>query len=188
MTLLERGQYTFRMPIDDLSHVPYRVYTDSDLYGLEQERIFRGPTWNFLALECEIPNVGDYKTTYVGDAPIIVARTADGSIHAMVNRCAHKGALICYKQRGNVKEFSCVYHNWTYDLTGKLTGVAFSRGVGGKGGMPSDSRPDEHGPRRLRVEVFAGLVFGSLGEGAVPVEQYLGPDIAAKVRRVMKAP
>jgi phenylpropionate dioxygenase-like ring-hydroxylating dioxygenase large terminal subunit len=54
--------------------------------------------------------------------------------------------------------------------------------------MPADSRPDQHGPRQLRVEVFAGLVFGTLGANAVPVEQYLGPDIAAKVRRVMKAP
>src|SRR5215471_21158689 len=125
-------------PDDDLSHAPYRVYTDPDLYALEQERIFRGHTWSFLALECEIPNPGDYKTTYVGDAPVIVARGGDGAVNALVNRCAHKGALICYKPSGNVREFSCVYHNWTYDLTGRLTGVAFKRGVGGKGGLSGD--------------------------------------------------
>ena len=95
---------------------------------------------------------------------------------------------MCLKERGEAREIVCVYHNWTYDLTGKLTGVAFRRGVGGKGGMPADCRPDEHGPRQLRVEVFAGLVFGTLGANAVPVEQYLGPDITAKIRRVMKAP
>src|SRR5262249_56372035 len=66
--------------------------------------------------------------------------------------------------------------DWSSDVCSSdlLTGVAFRRGVGGKGGMPADSRPDEHGPRQLRVEVFAGLVFGTLGAGAVPVEQYLG--------------
>ena len=53
------------LPRDDLSRVPYQVYTDRKLYELEQKCIFRGPTWNFLALECEIPNAGDYKTTYV---------------------------------------------------------------------------------------------------------------------------
>src|SRR5437588_2698826 len=97
MSVIEGAFSSFTMPHDDLSHVPFRVYTDPELYALEQERIFRGPTWNFLALECEIPKPGDYKTTHVGDAPVIVVRAQDGTVHAMVNRCAHKGALICYK-------------------------------------------------------------------------------------------
>jgi anthranilate 1,2-dioxygenase large subunit/terephthalate 1,2-dioxygenase oxygenase component alpha subunit len=54
--------------------------------------------------------------------------------------------------------------------------------------MPADARPDLHGPRRLRVEIFAGLVFGTMSEQVAPVETYLGPEVAAKVRRVMKAP
>src|SRR3974377_413228 len=135
-----------------LAHTPYRAYTDPDLYALEQERIFRGTTWSFLALECEIPNPGDYKTTYVGDAPVIVARGEDGAVNAMANRCAHKGSLVCYKRRGNVREFMCVYHNWTYDLAGNLMGVAFKRGVGGKGGLAADFREERHGLERLGVE------------------------------------
>ena len=83
---MEGNLSSFAMPAGDLSHVPFRVYTDAELYAREQERIFRGPTWNFLALECEIPKVGDYKTTYVGDAPVIVVRGDDGRINAMVNR------------------------------------------------------------------------------------------------------
>ncbi len=82
----------------------------------------------------------------------------------------------------------CVYHNWTYDLTGKLTGVAFRRGIAGKGGMPSDCKPEEHAPRQLRIEIFAGLVFGTLGHATPPLEQYLGPDHVARIRRVMRAP
>src|ERR1700752_4860829 len=113
MSVTGNALSSFAMPRDDLSHVPFRAYTDPALYGLEQERIFHGPTWNFLALECEIPNPGDYKTTYVGDAPIIVVRGQDGRVNALVNRCAHNGALICYKRSGNVREFNCVYHNWT---------------------------------------------------------------------------
>ena len=88
MSVTEGRLSSFSMPPDDLSQVPFRVYTDQDLYAREQECIFRGPTWNFLALECEIPNVGDYKTTYVGDAPVIVVRGQDGDVNALVNRCA----------------------------------------------------------------------------------------------------
>src|SRR3546814_19739694 len=75
------------------------------------------------------------RSTVGGDAPIIVGRDEEGAVNAMVNRCAHKGSLVCYKPRGNVREMTCVYHNWVYDLRGKLTGVAFRRGVGGKGGQ-----------------------------------------------------
>jgi phenylpropionate dioxygenase-like ring-hydroxylating dioxygenase large terminal subunit len=77
--MIEGNLSSFSMPAGDLSHVPFRVYTDQDIYKLEQKHIFRGPTWNFLALECEIPNVGDYKTTYLGDAPVIVVLGPDES-------------------------------------------------------------------------------------------------------------
>ena len=60
----------FTWPHDDVSRVPYRVYTDPAIHAREQSRIFRGPTWNFLCLECELGEPGDYKTTFVGDAPI----------------------------------------------------------------------------------------------------------------------
>jgi phenylpropionate dioxygenase-like ring-hydroxylating dioxygenase large terminal subunit len=175
-------------PAEGLTRIPYWIYSDRDLYAEEQARIFRGDAWTFLCLEAELPGPNTFRVSNLGDMPVVVTRDKDGIIHAFENRCAHRGSLLCLKERGEAREIVCVYHNWTYDLTGKLTGVAFRRGVGGKGGMPADSRPDEHGPRRLRVEVLAGLVFGTLGANAVPVEQYLGPEITAKVRRVMKAP
>ena len=40
----------------DYSRVPYRLYHDPELYAREQEAIFRGPVWNYLALDAEIPN------------------------------------------------------------------------------------------------------------------------------------
>jgi anthranilate 1,2-dioxygenase large subunit len=186
--MIEGNLASFSMPAGDLSHVPFRVYTDQDIYELEQKRIFRGPTWNFLALECEIPNVGDYKTTYLGDAPVIVVRGHDGQVNAMVNRCAHKGALICYKQAGNVREFNRVYHNWVYDLSGKLTGVAFKRGVGGKGGLASDFDQANHGLERLRVETYRGLIFGTFSQETPEFLSYIGRELAANIDRVFIKP
>ncbi len=175
-------------PAEGLTRIPYWIYSDRDLYAEEQERIFRGDTWTFLCLEAELPRPSTFRTASLGDMPVVVTRDAEGVVHAFENRCAHRGSLLCLKQRGEAREIVCVYHNWTYDLCGNLTGVAFRRGVGGKGGMPADSRPDQHGPRQLRVEIFSGLVFGTMSEMVPPVADYLGPEIAAKVRRVMKAP
>jgi phenylpropionate dioxygenase-like ring-hydroxylating dioxygenase large terminal subunit len=176
-------------PAEGNTRVPYWVYQDEDLYALEQERIFRGATWSFVGLDAELPAPGDYKTTFVGDMPVVLARDESGTLRCFENRCAHRGALICMKDRGHAdKELACVYHNWTYDLAGNLTGVAFRRGIKGQGGMPADARPEQHAPRRLRVEVFCGLVFVTLSPETPAVAESLGPDVAARVRRVMKAP
>jgi phenylpropionate dioxygenase-like ring-hydroxylating dioxygenase large terminal subunit len=175
-------------PAEGITRVPYWVYQDEDIYAREQERVYRGATWNFLGLEAELTDPGDFKTTFVGEMPVVVSRDLEGSLRCFENRCAHRGALLCLKDRGNAKEIACVYHNWTYDLEGNLTAVAFRRGIQGKGGMLPDSNPESHAPRKLRVESFCGLMFGTLSDETPPVERYLGAEVAAKVRRVMKEP
>src|SRR3954468_3076880 len=175
-------------PAEGNTRVPYWVYQDEAIYRLEQEPIFRGATWNFVGLDSELPEIGDFKSTFVGDMPVVVARDERGTLRCFENRCAHRGALICMKERGHAKEFACVYHNWTYDLKGNLTGVAFRRGIHGRGGMPADAKPEQHAPRQFRVEVFCDLVFVTLSPDTPPVEKYLGAEIAGRVRRVMKAP
>src|SRR5215471_20420912 len=47
-------------PGDDPTVIPDWVYTDETIYAREVERIFHGPTWNYVALEAEIPNAGNY--------------------------------------------------------------------------------------------------------------------------------
>src|SRR5580693_769395 len=147
----------------DLTRVPFWVYRDQALMKLEQERVFEGPVWNFLCLEDEIANPGDWRATAVGQMPVVVARDTDGSIAAFENRCAHRGALICLDNAGKgARNFHCVYHAWRYDLRGNLASVAFQRGVNGKGGMPADFRLSDHGPRKLRTTTLLGLVFATL--------------------------
>jgi phenylpropionate dioxygenase-like ring-hydroxylating dioxygenase large terminal subunit len=168
-----------------LTRVPYWVYTEQDVLAAEQKRIFEGPVWNYLCLEIDIPNNGDYRTTFVGSMPVVVTRAEDGEYCGFENRCAHRGALICLEDGGSVQDFQCVYHSWRYDLRGNLRSVAFSRGVNGKGGMPPDFDMSCHGPRKLRVTTFCGMVFGTLSPDAPDFETWLGPEIVSRVRRVL---
>ena len=177
-----------RWPTEGNTRVPYWVYSDSEIYALEQERIFRGPSWSFLCLEAELAKPNTWRTSSLGEMPVVVTRDERGILHAFENRCAHRGALLCLKDRGQDRKIVCVYHNWTYDLEGNLTGVAFRRGLGGQGGMPEDCQPETQSPRKLRVETLAGLVFGTLSDAAPPLETYLGPEIIKRIRRVMRAP
>ena len=134
-------------PEEGLTRIPYRLFQDPRVYAAEQRGLFQGPLWNFLCLAVEVANPGDFCTTAVGDTPVVVTRDADGEIYAFENRCAHRGALITLEQRGHAKDFSCVYHAWTYDRQGNLIGVAFKDGINGKGGMPASFCMQDHGPQ-----------------------------------------
>jgi anthranilate 1,2-dioxygenase large subunit len=175
-------------PSNGLSEVPFRLYTDPEQYRLEQERIFKGPAWSYLCLEAELPEPGDWVATTVGETPVVATRGPDGAINAVVNRCAHRGNLLCVERQGRGKELKCIYHGWTYDLEGHLTGVAFEHGVKRQGGMPAEFRKDEHDLPRLRTGAVAGLVFGTFDTGAPSLDDYLGPTIIGGIRRVLNRP
>ena len=175
-------------PRTDYSRVPYRLYWDADIYRQELERIFYGPTWSYVGFEAEIPNPGDFRTSFLGDTPVIVNRDERGAVHVLVNRCAHRGAIVRREACGNATEHGCIYHRWLYRLDGSLQGVPFSRGHKGRGGLSADFDFAEHGLRRLRVESFCGVIFASFSESTEPVEQYLGERICLHLRRLMARP
>ena len=175
-------------PTDGVTRIPYWVFQREDVFQREQEKLLQGPIWNYLCLETDIPNAGDYRTTAVGTASIVVTRDNAGAIHAFENRCAHRGALIVLDEEGNKPQgFSCVYHAWSYDLEGSLNGIAFMRGMKGKGGgMPPTFRMSDHGPRKLRVATLFGLVFGSFSAETPDLKDYLGANIVARIARVLE--
>ncbi len=185
---MNMNEQTIHWKSPGLTRIPYGVYGDEDVLQTEQERIYRGPAWNYLCLEAELTGPGSYRTTFVGDTPVVVVLDDDGEIYAFENRCAHRGALIALEKSGKAENFQCVYHAWSYNRQGDLTGVAFEKGVKGQGGMPAGFCKEDHGPRKLRVARFSGLVFGSFSDDVPPIEEYLGPEICERVERVLHSP
>ncbi len=181
-------------PEESLARVPYWVYQDEANYRREMERLFEAATWNFVCLEADIPNKGDYRTNHVGIMPVIAVRAADGGINCFENRCSHRGALIAFDDGGNVgNQFRCVYHSWSYDLAGNLRGIAFERGINGpdgipRGGMPKDFCRDDFSPRKLRTTTLAGLVFATLSPDTPPIEEYIGAEVLGRLKRVLNRP
>ncbi|BDB26615.1 aromatic ring-hydroxylating dioxygenase subunit alpha [Cupriavidus sp. P-10] len=166
-----------RWPEDGLHYIPDWVYTSQAVHDLELQKIFRGRSWNYVALEAEIPHAGDFKRSYVGATPVVVSRAEDGSINVFENRCAHRGAEFCRHSQGNTKEFVCPYHQWSYDLKGNLQGVPFKRGVNRAGGMPKDFRNEDHGLVKLHVATRNGAIFASYAPDMESLEDYMTPEI-----------
>lgn len=170
----------YKWPADGFTRIPDWVYTSEEIYQREMERIFRGRTWNYVGLEAEIPQPGDFRRSYVGAVPVIFCRAGDGSIHVLENRCCHRGSEFCRDPKGNSTEFVCPYHQWTYSLKGDLIGVPFRRGLKGKGGMPETFRLEDNGLRTLKVAARGGVVFASFDDDIESLEAYLSEDIVTE--------
>lgn len=172
---------------DDPARVPSWIYSDPALFKREMEVFHHGATWNWVGLDCEVPEPGSYKRSWVGRRPVIVVRDKDGEINVLENRCAHRGTMVCWHNKGQAKDLICPYHHWSYDLKGNLLGLPFLRGAMGKGGMPREFDKKAHGLRRLRVERRGGTVWASYSEEAPSLEAFIGPEMLACIDRVFPA-
>lgn len=166
---------------DGISRIPFKAYTDPALHQRELERLFYRKHWCYVGLEAEIPNVGDFRRSVIGERSVIMVRDTDGQINVVENVCAHRGMQFCRARHGNQKEFVCPYHQWNYTLKGDLQGVPFRRGVrqDGKvnGGMPADFKTEDHGLNKLKVAVRGGVVFASFDHDVESLEDFMGPAI-----------
>jgi len=157
--------------------VDRKVYFDESIFFEEMQRIFKR-TWQLAAHESELNAPGDFVAVDIADQRLLVTRDKNGAINAFYNNCTHRGAALTMKRKGNCRSaFRCMYHGWSFDLTGKLTGMA---------------RPQQHvGPDKssydipqVRVEVFAGLVFVNLDPEAPSLAEYIA-DAAADVEGIV---
>jgi salicylate 5-hydroxylase large subunit len=170
--------------------IPVGVYTDGEIYRAELDRLFYRRHWCYVGLEAEVPNAGDFKTTFIGERGVILTRDPSGEIRVLENRCQHKGMRLVQAASGNfgpAKRIVCSYHQWCYKLDGGLVGVPYRSGVNGQGGYPQDFALKDHGLGRLQVASYNGIVFASFDPNVEPFANYLG-SIEPYFRRTFHGP
>lgn len=147
------------------------IFTNEDLFALEMKHIFES-NWVYLAHESQIPEINDYYTTFIGRQPIVITRDKTGALNAVINACAHKGAMLCRRKQGNKGSFTCPFHGWTFSNNGKLLKVKDAK---------TTQYPDQFGKdgshdltRVARFESYRGFLFGSLNADVAPLEEFLG--------------
>jgi phenylpropionate dioxygenase-like ring-hydroxylating dioxygenase large terminal subunit len=144
--------------------LPARCYYDEAIYRFEVENILK-KNWLCVGRWDWAEKPGDYFTTRMFDEPIVVVRDMDGQLHALINVCQHRWAQVVPNGSGNTKLFVCPFHSWTYNLDGRLRGVAVQNPPGFDSKncrMPS-----------LRLEVWEGFIFINFDPDAKPLAPQL---------------
>jgi len=152
--------------LEDRAHSS--IFTSPEIFEDELENIFtRG--WVYVAHTSEVPEPGDYVTRWMGRVPVLLVRDEDGAVRLFVNRCRHRGNMVCQYERGNSMYFTCPYHGYTYSSRGDLVGIPRADAYG-------DAYREEVTGLALvpRMSVYRGFVFASLAPGEMTLEEHLG--------------
>jgi phenylpropionate dioxygenase-like ring-hydroxylating dioxygenase large terminal subunit len=142
------------------------AYTSAGIFELEMRRLFE-ESWVYVAHESQIPRPGDFLTTRIGTQPVIVSRDRRGEVHVLLNRCRHRGSIVCRLAEGRAEQFVCPYHSWTYGTDGALLNRAQ------KDGYEAGADADALGLHAAASGSYRGLIFARLSGAGESLEQRL---------------
>ncbi|MCU1716927.1 benzoate 1,2-dioxygenase large subunit [Pseudomonas sp. 5P_3.1_Bac2] len=147
------------------------MFTDPRLFELEMQHIFEG-NWIYLAHDSQLPNNNDYLTVTMGRQPVFIARNKDGELNAFLNACSHRGAMLCRHKSGNRSSYTCPFHGWTFNNSGKLLKVKDPKDAGYPDSFNCAGSHDLS--KIARFESYRGFLFGSLNADVKPLLEHLG--------------
>jgi len=147
--------------------LPRPFYTDPDIFEMDLDNLFYRE-WLFAIPACEIPKTGNYVTLGIGAYPVLIVRGGDGEIRAFHNVCRHRGQRICSAAKGSAPKLVCPYHQWTFELDGRLL---YARDMG------ADFDAAAHGLKQVHCREAGGLVFVCVADQA-PDFDPLGSELA----------
>jgi Rieske 2Fe-2S family protein len=142
--------------------LPQEFYVDDEMFAADMQAVF-ATDWLFACNVAEIKRPGDYITLEVGGDSIIVLRNRDGEVKAFFNTCRHRGSRICLNESGRVNRLVCPYHQWVYELDGKLINARQ---------MPDGFDKSGYSLKPAAVEVICGMVYISLSDNPPSLDRY----------------
>jgi phenylpropionate dioxygenase-like ring-hydroxylating dioxygenase large terminal subunit len=126
-------------------------YRSEVVYRTELANVFFR-SWLWVGHVSQIPKPGDFFQYAIAEEKVIVVRSEDGTIKALINSCRHRGSRVCEEMAGHRKAFACPYHGWVYGTDGALKSARHMDA------MP-DFRKEDFGLRQARVAERFGLIF-----------------------------
>jgi choline monooxygenase len=157
----------------DAHTLPFAWYSDEETLRRERASIF-ARSWQYGGRAGQVDEPGSYLTTDAGGVPLLVTRTAEGELHAFLNVCRHRGAILT-EGCGRRETIQCHYHAWTYGLDGSLRAAPRSDREAG-------FEQEELSLVPASVGVWGPFLFVNPDPEAEPLADWLGdlPEILAR--------
>ena len=130
--------------------VPPRFYSDPAVFELEKQHLLKS-SWIPVGHISEVGKPGDYFTVDFCEEPVLVIRDRDNKLHALSNVCVHRNFPVAH-DRGNCNLLRCRYHNWIYDLDGRLRGAPLMENA-------RDFSARDWRLHEFHLEVWRGFIF-----------------------------
>ena len=145
--------------------IPTYRYTSPEFAQVEIEKVF-AKAWLVACSVDHVAEPGDYFEYRAGPYSVLIVRGDDGELRAFQNSCRHRGNILCEGAGGGITELRCMYHNWVWDLQGRLSQVPSRKGFG-------TLRNDDLPLLAARVGTWGRLVFVNLDTEAMSLQEYL---------------
>jgi Rieske 2Fe-2S family protein len=142
--------------------LPQEFYTDPDIFAFDLEAIHQR-SWIMVGFEVELPTPGCTLALTIGRSPVVVVRGRDLVLRAFHNSCRHRGAQICPNGLNKRPRLVCPYHQWSYDLEGRLVNATR---------MPPEFDPSQHSLGEVPLRTIAGTVYVCLSPTPPPFDEF----------------
>ena len=156
-----------RRPVAEATGLPNAHYTDPRLFEEERRALFLDG-WAGIAVEADVPEIGDaLPITFLG-VPLLLVRGRDGRARVFQNICRHRGMVLVDSPRRIEGAIRCAYHSWCYATDGRLVSTPH---VGGPGQNAHDAIDRKTlGLIEVRSHIRFGVVFINISGTAAPFE------------------
>ncbi|MDP6916953.1 MAG: aromatic ring-hydroxylating dioxygenase subunit alpha [SAR86 cluster bacterium] len=100
---------------------PSNTYTCEERFEKEWNTFFKDYP-QIVGMTGDLPEPGTFFTREDFGIPLLATRDEKGNFKAFANVCAHRGVIVENEAKGKKVKFSCPFHGWTYNNSGKLIG------------------------------------------------------------------
>ncbi|MEW2548261.1 aromatic ring-hydroxylating dioxygenase subunit alpha [Streptomyces sp. NPDC047002] len=152
------------------------IFINEEIHRRELEHLFPR-AWLFVGHATQVPEPGDYFSSWMGSDPVLLTRDDKGGLHVLLNSCRHRGMRVCRYDEGNTMQFTCPYHAWSYSIDGSLVSTP-----GDLHGVPQMKAAYSNKLRKEQwglvhcphVRDYKGLIFANWDPDAVSFDEYVG--------------
>jgi len=152
--------------------LPGAAYVNEEFMQLENRHLF-SKSWVFVGFVHELLKPGDVIPISVAGQPLFLIKNKSSEISAYHNVCRHRNLQLINQPTNCGRFIRCPYHNWTYDLCGKLKNAPYFGGDAKQ--IPENFKLEDNSLIPVNCAIWHDWIFINLDKAPEPFEDFIDP-------------